>query len=181
MTYLHNITKFPAHFFVRHLLSSGHTSICDRVFFLKFEHFKLCTFKQVKNYQNVSKYSMYVLICTYTVDILSGFGMLFFHPVVPSGRPSLHRRIVVEGVMKCVSPFWPCYDGSFETKLFSITYQDPPFNPTMVVEFYSTLLGSYIGDPKPEKEFFYWRSSILCSKILFVGYQKNCRGKLSSH
>ena len=130
--------------------------------------------KQVKNYQNVSKYSMYL----HTVDILSGFGMLFFHPVVPSGRPSLHRRIVVEGVMKCVSPFWPCYDGSFETKLFSITYQDPPFNPTMVVEFYSTLLH---WRPKTWEGIFYWRSSVLCSKILFVGYQKNCRGKLSSH
>ena len=93
-----------------------------------------------RKYESVS----YLFSCTVQIYILW-----------PPGRPSLHRsRIVVEGVMKCVSPFWPCYDGSFETKLFSITYQDPPFNPTMVVEFYSTLLGSYIGDSKPKEVLF---------------------------
>ena len=56
------IKDFLLIFFVRHLLSSIQTSSCDSFFFLK-----VCTFwvtfqslkKQVKKYQNVSKYSMY--------------------------------------------------------------------------------------------------------------------------
>ena len=76
---LHIIKKIPTNFFVRRLLSFFQTSSCDRFFFLNFVHFELLS-KALKNRSRNTKICQST-VCT--VDILSGFGMLFF-PVPPA-------------------------------------------------------------------------------------------------